>query len=319
MPWKRAAPRSGSTPRAVCGVGVLALVAAVLCVPAAEPGLTFGSARRLTDCGAGRPVWSADSARVYYLADSDQSLWSVDVGSGECGKVVPGPLGEPALSPDGRLLAYLSGRSVLRRTLVVRDLLTGKQRPATATPGFYSDPVWLDGSRLAYRVRDSRGTRRMALDVKSGEVRDSPSLPDGRWVFSRDGRAVAVVSALPGGARRTRVFSAAGELLAEMGEAAPERGGGGGGCSDPSFSPDGRFLAYTFSRLQPNADVYVHDLRTGTGTRLTRDGASNRLPAWSPDGKSIAYESMRSGNREIWLVPVVIGAPAAERPTIQRP
>jgi len=35
---------------------------------------------------------------------------------------------------------------------------------------------------------------------------------------------------------------------------------------------------------------------------LTNDGARNNSLAWSPDGQKIAYDSIRDGNREIYVV-----------------
>ena len=38
--------------------------------------------------------------------------------------------------------------------------------------------------------------------------------------------------------------------------------------------------------------------------RLTEDGSSDYTPRWSPDGKSIAFISTRSGNSQVWIIPV---------------
>src|SRR6185436_6060835 len=45
----------------------------------------------------------------------------------------------------------------------------------------------------------------------------------------------------------------------------------------------------------------------GVGRQITSDGKQNVEPAWSPDGKSIAYRSV--AQHGIWLVPVSGGAP----------
>ena len=53
------------------------------------------------------------------------------------------------------------------------------------------------------------------------------------------------------------------------------------------LSPDGKKLA--ISEGDPQNDITVLDLNTGTKTRLTFGGATHLMPAWSPDGKSVVY------------------------------
>jgi Tol biopolymer transport system component len=59
----------------------------------------------------------------------------------------------------------------------------------------------------------------------------------------------------------------------------------------PRLSPDGQRIAV---RVQGPGrglgDLWVYDLRTGAGLRLTHQG-DNRLPIWSPDGRFIFYTS----------------------------
>lgn len=72
-----------------------------------------------------------------------------------------------------------------------------------------------------------------------------------------------------------------------------------------AWSPDGRQLAFSSSRASGRFGISVMNVN-GTGfRRLTHDGEG--LPAWSPDGTTIAYERFnprlgRSGTYEIWLM-----------------
>ena len=48
--------------------------------------------------------------------------------------------------------------------------------------------------------------------------------------------------------------------------------------------------------------IYIMDLDSGNVRRLTFNGGYNTAPAWSPDGKWIAYESRVGGGFDLWLI-----------------
>lgn len=72
----------------------------------------------------------------------------------------------------------------------------------------------------------------------------------------------------------------------------------------PTWSPDGKRIAFARETIlgwdrnghakDSTLDIFSVDARGGHLTRLTRDGAKNTSPAWSPDGRTIAFT--RSGN-----------------------
>lgn len=58
----------------------------------------------------------------------------------------------------------------------------------------------------------------------------------------------------------------------------------------PSFSPDGRQLAFVWTGEQEkNSEVYVQSLGTATPLRLTNHPGADLFPSWSPDGRHIAF------------------------------
>jgi len=62
--------------------------------------------------------------------------------------------------------------------------------------------------------------------------------------------------------------------------------------SNPSFSPDGRFLAFS-SRRTGNGDVYIIDLDGGRLHRLSYSSSVDQAEAWSPDSKWVYFSSNR--------------------------
>jgi eukaryotic-like serine/threonine-protein kinase len=78
----------------------------------------------------------------------------------------------------------------------------------------------------------------------------------------------------------------------------------------PSFSPDGNQVAFAWNgEKRDNYDIYVKMIGTnGPPLRLTTDAAQDRYPAWSPDGRFIAFlRSLPSGKRAVTVIPAIGG------------
>jgi serine/threonine-protein kinase len=67
---------------------------------------------------------------------------------------------------------------------------------------------------------------------------------------------------------------------------------------DPRFSPDGDRIA--LSNAAEGNDVWTYDVRRGTLARQTFEVGEDETPTWSPDGKWIAYTSIRSDQRTLF-------------------
>jgi len=79
-----------------------------------------------------------------------------------------------------------------------------------------------------------------------------------------------------------------------------------GECVVPTFSPDGRWIAY-FRVVDGKRDIYVIPARGGVPVDFTNHPSVNVEPAWSPDGREIAFVSNRSGWHQVWAAPFANG------------
>ncbi len=81
-----------------------------------------------------------------------------------------------------------------------------------------------------------------------------------------------------------------------------------GQTSNPHFSPDGRWIAFS-GEYAGNLDVYVVSSDGGEPKRLTWHPGPDAAQGWTPDGKSVMFSSARaswspSGAPRFWTVPV---------------
>ena len=78
----------------------------------------------------------------------------------------------------------------------------------------------------------------------------------------------------------------------------------------PSWSPDGRKLAFT-SYEKGNPDLVILDLECGRKIHFSQGSELHSAPDWSPDGKRIAMTMTRDGNADIYILDM-------ERQTLRR-
>ncbi len=84
-----------------------------------------------------------------------------------------------------------------------------------------------------------------------------------------------------------------------------------GQTSDPHFSPDGEWIAFS-AEYAGNTDVYVVPAAGGEPRRLTWHPGADLVQGWTPDGKSVLFASGRataapSGAPRFWTVPAAGG------------
>jgi hypothetical protein len=167
----------------------------------------------------------------------------------------------PALSPDGRTIAYLSASSRLSIDLYLADASTGKTiRHLIRTAG---DPHFESLQFLASAGGWAPDNRRLAVaTVRKGK----PVLA----IIDTDNGRIAQEIAVP---EADEIFQ-------------------------PAWSPDGGAIAFS-AQAGGFTDLFVLTLADGKTKRLTHDQFSDMQPAWSPDGTRLVFVTDRlRGNLE---------------------
>ncbi|MBO4434810.1 MAG: S9 family peptidase, partial [Bacteroidales bacterium] len=86
-----------------------------------------------------------------------------------------------------------------------------------------------------------------------------------------------------------------------------------GGIEQLSWSPDGRFIAYSCKKLtgkqyafSTNTEIYIYDVRSGETEEITVGGGYDTNPVWSPDGNHICWLSMERDGYEADKVRLIL-------------
>jgi len=222
----------------------------------------------------------------------------------------PGQDFSPAWSPDGKRIAFVSLRSdAFGEIYVMNADGTGVQR-VTNSAGIDGAPTWSkDGKQIAFMStrQDPQGDIYVMNDDGSGVTRLTDFAgTDDEPAWSPDGKQIAFVSTRDGVADQTTELY----LLTLDGRQVTRLTFEDHGVHHPSWAPGGKQIAFHTSFDPGDNDVLTTDVFVltldGRLVTLLTDGpttAVNDLAAsWSPDGKQIAYVSIRGGNRDIFTM-----------------
>jgi Tol biopolymer transport system component len=250
-------------------------------------------------------TWSPDGKDLvvadHLSRDAAAGLIFISTESGErrdSGIVPPGPLIEfPALSPDGKYFAFVSGPGLFSNDVYVAPAGGGKARAITAVHSWVLGAAWTPdaqelvlesnhtGLRTLWTVGLSGGDPQPVAFTADHAAGPTVALRGNRLAFLRIAEDTNLwkASLLPGQHLPVRIVASTQEE------------------NDPSFSPDGKRIAFASDR-SGNFEIYVCDADGSNQIQLTSMRSTAGTPRWSPDGRLIAFDSTLRGHSDIFLV-----------------
>ena len=266
-------------------------------------------------------AWSPDGTKIAFIANrgGDRRIFVMNADGTDLVRLTDHHAGNgsPAWSPDGRRIAFTSNRSGDNEIFVINadgtELVNWTHHPADDTA-----PAWSpDGDRIAFTSNRSGNNEIYMMNTEIEGLRYSRS--DGTEVSEE--RYNKLLPFLKG-----EVIALGADLIQLTDRPADD--------ISPTWSPDGRRIAFTSNRSGDN-EIYIIDPEARERRYFRKDGAEvsaedyNKLlpflkgevitgaadplnvtnhpaddgsPVWSPDGTQIAFTSTRDDNGEIFVM-----------------
>jgi serine/threonine-protein kinase len=270
-----------------------------------------------------QPTWSADGNHILFVrsrsADkklepgdvfgtyADGDVWKLDLRTAAAARLIENAF-NPSYSPDGTHLAVDASWAGPRRIWILDG---GAHNPQQLTTDIseavdHFRPRWSpDGQRVVFLSMERTKITIRAIDVSSKKI---ISVTDDQFlnfdpVWSRSGKFIYFSSAYRGGGLNVwRV------QVREDGspDGAPQQLTTGAG-QDVELSLAGTGSRLAFSVLKQNSDIWRlpvapdTGLPTGPPEQVIGTTREDSRGSWSPDGDSIAFNSDRNGEMNIWL------------------
>ncbi len=191
-----------------------------------------------------------------------------------------------ALSPNGKRAVFSA-----RGDLFTVPAEHGASRDLTNTSNADEDhPTWSpDGKTIAYTT-DVNGEQQVALrPAAGGAEKIITHFTNGFYyqpLWSPDSKRLA----LSDGNHRVWLLDVASGATTQVAQDRYSE------IHDESFSPDGRWLAYSITAPNEQRGIWIDDIAAGKAVRVSQPLANDFNPVFSPDGKYLYFISTRHEN-----------------------
>jgi len=207
---------------------------------------------------------------------------------------------EPAVSADGSRIAFTSYAKVSPGIFVfatdpLRDLhFYNQSASVNETPSFSPD-----GKQIIY-ASSAGGCCRIFIANLDGSgfkpITHSTYIDVEPKINPKTGNDVVFVSGRSGPQQIYHMNIDGGDI---------ERlSDGTGEASNPSWHPDGQFIAFAWTRgfAAGKFNIFTMDVASRRYVQLTHDEGKNENPSWAPDGVHLAFASTRTGQTQIYTM-----------------
>jgi TolB protein len=246
-------------------------------------------------------------SKIYFVSDRTgyKEIWSMDYDGANQRQLTSyrSISGMPAVSPDGRMFAFTT---YARGTpqIMMHSTEGGRRLP------FYNPPASSvvetpeftpDGKRLLFATKfEESGWVQLAIaDIDGGNLRrlsNVRAIEVSPRVNPRTGTEVLFISGRSG---RQQLW-----MMNISGGALERLTTGEGDVANPSWSPDGQWVAFAWTRgYEPgNFNIFVMDVARRQPAQLTSNSGRNENPYWAPDGLHLVFSSKRGPSTQIYTM-----------------
>lgn len=262
-------------------------------------------------------AWTADGKHLIFPdrvpQEEPSSLFTISLDTLQTRRLTSPPFSwdgdwTPAVSPDGRLVAFVRGPESAVRNVYVMSSDGGAPRRLTTDGRLILGVAWTadsrnvvfssnrDGSFSLWQVPASGGA--LTHLAAGGDNAYSPAISRrGNLLAYAHGTGKWNIVRLD---LRNAAAAGAGEILSSNQQ-----------DSSPQFSPDGTRIAFQSWRSGAQ-EVWICNADGSDPVQLTFfAGALTGSPRWSPDGKLIAFDSRPEGRAHIYVISPDGGSPRA--------
>lgn len=200
----------------------------------------------------------------------------------------------PAWVPGSLRLFYASYRGGAGPAIYSHDLRTGNRNAVAAYSGSNISPsISPDGTKLAMILSKSGSPELWVANLDGSGLKQLTRTKgaEASPTWSPDSKTLCYVSDDPG---RPTLFT----VSVSGGEPSRLKVGGVVHCTEPDWSPDGRWIAFT--RSAGEFTIYVVPAGGGNAEAIT----PGEDPSWAPNSRTLAFTRGRGGSRKLSLLDV---------------